>query len=129
MEEEEPEGPLLLISGATPLGDQPGDMVVTELSVMKAVRALIRQLVPTGLCPPPPVVSRPRSTALFGVLDEPEAPAFERLGQTPPPRPSPRIRLAVSWTLPYGMRNARESDTSAPWSRRYRHRGLAASSR
>jgi hypothetical protein len=51
-------------------------MVVTELSEMKAVRALIRQLVPSGLCPPPPVPSRPQSFALFGVLDEPESPAF-----------------------------------------------------
>jgi hypothetical protein len=34
MEEEEPDGPLLLPSGATPIGDQPGDMVVTDLSEM-----------------------------------------------------------------------------------------------
>jgi hypothetical protein len=81
MEEEEPEGPLLFPSGATPLWDQPGhiDIVVTELSEMRAVRALIRQLVPTGLCPPLPIVSRPQSSALFAlfsVLDKPEAPAF-----------------------------------------------------
>jgi hypothetical protein len=70
---------LLLPSGATPLGDQPGDMVVTELSEMKAVRALIRQLIHTELYPLPPDVSRPRSSALFalfGVSDEPGAPAF-----------------------------------------------------
>jgi hypothetical protein len=35
---------------------------------MKAIRALIRQLVPSGLCPPPPVVSRPRSSACWGSL-------------------------------------------------------------
>jgi hypothetical protein len=51
-----------------PSGDQPGDMVVTELSEMKVVRALIRQLVPTGLCPPPPIVSRPQSSALFALF-------------------------------------------------------------
>jgi hypothetical protein len=38
MEEEEPDG----LASLSPLGDQPGDMVVTELSEMKAVRALIR---------------------------------------------------------------------------------------
>jgi hypothetical protein len=75
MEDEEPEGPLFPL-GAIPLGDQLGDIAVTELSEMKAVRALIRQLVPTGLCPPPPFVSRPQNSALFVFLDEPEAPAF-----------------------------------------------------
>jgi hypothetical protein len=43
------------------------------------VRALIWQLIPTELCPPPPVVSRPQSSVLFtlfGISDEPEAPAF-----------------------------------------------------
>jgi hypothetical protein len=37
MEQEEPEGPLLVPSGVIPLGDQLGDMVVTELSEMKAL--------------------------------------------------------------------------------------------
>jgi hypothetical protein len=46
-------------------------------------------------------------------LDESEAPAFVAArGLDELPRPSPRIRLAVSWTLPCGMRNTRERDTS-----------------
>jgi hypothetical protein len=62
-------------------------MVVTELSEMKAVHAVIRQLVPTGLCHPSPVVSRPQE--LVGVSDEPEAPAFiaaRSLDVLPPPQ-------------------------------------------
>jgi hypothetical protein len=86
MDQEEPEGPLVVPSRATPLGDQPGDTVVTELSEMKAIHALIWQLVPRGLCPPPPSSLVLRALpffpslaslfALFGVSDEPEAPAF-----------------------------------------------------
>jgi hypothetical protein len=78
MDQEEAEGPLLP-SGAIPLGDQPGDNVEIALSEMKAVCALIRQLIPTGLCPPLPVVSHPQSSALFalfGISVEPEAPAL-----------------------------------------------------
>jgi hypothetical protein len=43
------------------------------------MKAIIHQLVPTGLCAPPPVISRPQSSALFtlfAIMEEPEAPAF-----------------------------------------------------
>jgi hypothetical protein len=51
LDQEEPEGLLLVPSGVPPSGDT----VVTVLFEMKAVPALIRQLVPSGLCPAPPV--------------------------------------------------------------------------
>jgi hypothetical protein len=64
MEDEEPEGPLLLPSGATPLGDQPGDMAVTELS---------------ALAVPARTKSRP-----FGEAAAAVAPRSDSLMSTPP---------------------------------------------
>jgi hypothetical protein len=78
MDQEEPDGSFFVPSGATPLGDQPGNSVVTELFEMKAIHALIWQLVPSRLCHPP-FVSHPQSSALyalFGIRDEPKFPAF-----------------------------------------------------
>jgi hypothetical protein len=110
MEEEEPAGPLLLPWEPLPLGTNWG----TELSEMKAVSALIRQLVPSGLCLPPllSLVLRASPFSAFWTNLRPQ-PSSPLVAWTNYPRPSPRRRLAVSWMLPYGMRNTTERDTSA----------------
>jgi hypothetical protein len=92
-------------------------MVETELSEMKAVRALIRQLVPTGLFPPPPIVSHPQSSALFtlfGVLDEPKSPGFFAARGLDELLPSFSIEKAGRGTPALRQRGASEERPAPP---------------